>query len=198
MTVLRIDRRWGGAVADAADRAVLAADREGEALVVRWIAPVGDGTVPDAAPGPHDGLWDHEVVEVFLAGSGRDYLELEFGPGGHHLALGLTDVRRPAWRGRPLPLGVAVEGGVWAGVARVPAAWLPRGGVTRAAAFRITGPTGARRHLASQVLPGASPDFHQPAAFAPYALGTRSSARAWAALDAAWGRRRPAPTDPRG
>ena len=33
------------------------------------------------------GLWDYEVVELFLLNSDtEEYLELEFGPHGHYLA----------------------------------------------------------------------------------------------------------------
>ena len=35
------------------------------------------------------GLWDYEVVEIFFLASKNEemYLELEFGPHGHHLGL---------------------------------------------------------------------------------------------------------------
>ena len=42
---------------------------------------------PDAQPGYLMGLWDYEVVELFLLNSQtEEYLELEFGPHGHYLA----------------------------------------------------------------------------------------------------------------
>ena len=42
---------------------------------------------PDAEPGYLMGLWDYEVVELFLLNSHtEEYLELEFGPHGHFLA----------------------------------------------------------------------------------------------------------------
>ena len=39
-------------------------------------------------------LWEHEVVEIFIAGEDGHYLELEFGPWGHYLALTFSDVRQ--------------------------------------------------------------------------------------------------------
>lgn len=46
-----------------------------------------DDTRPDADPGYLMGLWDYEVVELFLLNSQtEEYLELEFGPHGHYLA----------------------------------------------------------------------------------------------------------------
>jgi len=36
-----------------------------------------DPKSPTAQPGPVDGLWDYEVVEVFLLGSEQRYLEVE-------------------------------------------------------------------------------------------------------------------------
>ena len=39
-------------------------------------------------------LWEHEVVEIFIAGENGHYLELEFGPWGHYLALTFSGIRQ--------------------------------------------------------------------------------------------------------
>ena len=47
-----------------------------------------DDTAPSEPPGRLWGLWQHEVVEVFIAGAADDrYIELEMGPHAHYLAL---------------------------------------------------------------------------------------------------------------
>ena len=59
-------------------------------------APFFDDPAPDSDPGKQQaflGLWDYEVVEIFFLASSKNekedemYLELEFGPHGHHLGL---------------------------------------------------------------------------------------------------------------
>ena len=39
------------------------------------------------------GLWEYEVLELFIAGANDEYLELEFGPFEHHLALAFKGER---------------------------------------------------------------------------------------------------------
>ena len=71
----------------------LDADRD-EVTVATQAAFFGDPK-PDAPPGRLDGLWNFEVVELFLLGADQRYLELEFGPHGHHLALRFRGPRVP-------------------------------------------------------------------------------------------------------
>lgn len=123
--------------------------------------------VPPGPIGRCEGLWDFEVVELFLLGSDDRYLELELGPHGHWLALGL------AGRRHLVAPDLAIESFTtrreatrWTGVARIPLAHLPPG-LRAANAYAIHGVGAERRYLAWSPVPGAQPDFHRLADFAP-------------------------------
>lgn len=172
--VLSIDRTWDGAPLPTREVATVEVLLDGGDLVVRVDAPFHDDPPPPRQPGPTPGLWEFEVIELFIAGPGSDervpYLEIEMAPGGHYLALRLEGVRRVVVQGMPLALRATVDGGRWRAEARAPGAWLPPA-PWRAAAFAIHGVGQERRHLASVPLPGARPDFHQPGRFPPLVLG---------------------------
>jgi hypothetical protein len=167
MLVIPIDHTWDGE--PVRDRAVLALSPTPEALIATWVAPFHADPPPNGPPGPTDRLWEREVVELFLAGPGPAYVEIEVGPHGHHLVLHLADVRRPAATLLPLDVETRRSDRVWAGRAAIPWSWLPPG-ADRLNAYRIHGPPEARRYLAHGPLPGPAPDFHQPARFPRYAL----------------------------
>ena len=66
-------------------------------LIIQIRAPFFDDPAPkDTNPGEaFYKLWDYEVVEAFFLNAANQYLELEFGPHGQHLAL-LLNGRRNA------------------------------------------------------------------------------------------------------
>ncbi|MCB9665331.1 MAG: hypothetical protein H6732_14565 [Alphaproteobacteria bacterium] len=161
--LLRIDRTWTGQPAPAA---AIHAARQGDHVVLRALAPGGHDPLPAGPPGPTPRLWEHEVVEWFCVGADGRYLEVELGPGGHHLVLQLAGVRQVTAQGLPLDCDARRVEGWWAAWAAVPLAWLPPP-PWRAAGFRLHGPPEARVHLLSVALPGAVPDFHQPGHFPP-------------------------------
>jgi hypothetical protein len=116
-----------------------------------------------------DGLWEYEVVELFIAGHNGEYVELELGPHGHSLLLRFAGVRQRARTGVPpttTHLWGRVDGVVpaWWAEAVIPAAWLPPQ-PWRANAFAIHGNADQRRYLLAHRLPGVQPDFHQPQLF---------------------------------
>lgn len=130
-----------------------------------WVlAPFADDPPPPHPPGTTPRLWEHEAVELFLTHAhdpAGPYLEVEVGPRGHHLVLRLRAVRQPAEQGLPLTLRTTHADGWWLGHAPLPPAWLPPR-PWRALACRVHGH--APRHFdTSAPLPGAAPDFHQPA-----------------------------------
>jgi len=197
MLLLPIDRTWDGQPVD--DIALIALSATAEGLVLTALAPLVDDPKPEGPPGPTPKLWEHEVVELFLAGPGPAYLEVELGPYGHHLVLQLADVRVPTAQGLPLALQTRRSAGWWAAEATLPWTWVPRGW-DRANAYRIHGPPEARRYLAHGALPGPAPDFHQPSRFPrlkPPPLTTESP-RPNAAVAAAFRRAWTGPIDAEG
>jgi hypothetical protein len=133
--------------------------------------------VPSSPPGFTDGLWQHDVVELFLAPAALPegpprYLELEAGVAGHWLALSLSDVR--VRRAELRDAGVAVrsevsaDGARWEGLMRVPlreivaVAGAPPWRGLIAAVLGGGSPNAERCYLTSHALPGERPDFHQP------------------------------------
>jgi len=173
MTTLHVDRIWSGQPLAPEHHAELRLAAAGDELLLTVDAPFYGDPPPPGPPGPTKGLWEHEVVELFVAGPGTDeaveYLEVELSPHGHHLALRLAGVRRVVESGLPLEFRAAIEGSRWRGSALLPRAWLPPP-PHRAAAFALHDEGGARRYLASVTLPGDRPDFHQPHRFPPIDL----------------------------
>lgn len=139
---------------------------------VVWVgvdAPWGEAHAPAEPPGSLDGLWEYDVVELFLLGEGERYLELELGPCGHYLALELEGRRQCRRRGAPIAFQAARSGDRWAGLAAVPRDWLPPGPL-RANAYTIHTVSGRRHYRAWTPVPGPSPDFHRLEAFPTVAL----------------------------
>jgi hypothetical protein len=166
---VRIAHTWDGVpLADRA-RASLAVVGEPEHLRIEVDAPYHGDPPPIAPPGPVDGLWEYEVVEWFVAGTGGRYLEVEVGPHGHHLVLTLSGVRQVEERALPIDYQAQILGDRWRGVARLPRAWLPPG-PHRHNAYAIAGVGAGRVYAAATPLPGAKPDFHQPDRFPPVTL----------------------------
>ncbi len=128
--------------------------------------------VPDAAPGFLDGLWEHDVVELFVTGDAIEtprprYLEVEIGPGAHWLALSFDGVRERSGELRDLDPAIAssVAGRRWTGsvsFALAAAEAVAGARPWRGIACLACGPPGARVYLSSAPLPGTAADFHQP------------------------------------
>ncbi len=161
-----IHRTWEGHACGVDEVVVIDATLRDAWLEV-WIdAPWHGDAPPEGPPGPRPALWNHEVVELFIVGRHDRYLELEFGPHGHHLALRLDGVRNVVESAMSLEYTARRAGSRWLGEARVPAAWLPEGPHT-ANAYAIHGVGSARRYLAHTPVPGPAPDYHRLAFFQP-------------------------------
>lgn len=165
----------------------LEAGPDGEHLRLLVDAPFHGDPAPAAAIGPTPRLWEHEVVELFVAGAegpaGVHYTEVELSPHGHHLVLRFEGVRRVVEEGLPLPfrtwLPAVAEAPRWRGEAVLPRPYLPPPvpgpAPYRANAYAIHGTAGPdaagrRSYRAAHPLPGAAPDFHQPHRFPPFPL----------------------------
>jgi len=169
VTWLEITQGWDGGAALAAERARVGLSWQGADLAVRVEAPDHGDPPPPSPPGHTPGLWDYEVVELFLCGPGDVYLELELGPAGHHLVLLLHGVRKPRASPRELDVVVNRGAGRWTAGTTLPQAWLPPR-PWRANAYAIHGCGPDRRYLACHPVPGDGPDFHRLQHFKPLAL----------------------------
>lgn len=177
---LPIERFWDGAELPVHARALVRVTQgsDGGDLHVTLDAPYHGDPPPQCAPGPTARLWEHEVVEVFIAGVGGRYLELEFGPAGHHLVLQFDGIRRVTGSGLPLDYRVlSRDGRRFTAEAYLPAAYLPPGRL-RANAYAIhaagCGGRPGRCHHAHAPVPGHQPDFHQPDQFVAMPAGLRA------------------------
>jgi len=160
MSTLTIDQTWDGGPIDAAEQVRLSLSRYDGGLQVAVDAPFHGDPSPSTPPGRCDRLWEFEVSELFLVGKAERYLELEFGPHGHYLALQLEGRRQIVNDALAIDYRASIEDGRWSGLAQVPAALLPAT-LCRWNAFAIHGGGNARQYLAAHALAGAKPDFHQ-------------------------------------
>ena len=163
---MHVSDLWNGEALRPEDKIDLSIEPGATAWTVRVSAPFYGDPPPRAPAGPTWALWEHEVVEWFIAGPGEEYLELELGPHGHHLALKLSGVRNIIERELPLSYHAQITGSRWTGTATFPASWLPPG-PWRVNAYGIHGAGAQRAYLAAYPSPGAEPDFHRLDTFRP-------------------------------
>jgi len=166
---LTLEWTWDGEPLRADERTFVSLRRHGGLWHLEVDAPYFRDLPPAAPPGSTEGLWNHEVVEIFLVEEGSlddspRYTEIELGPHGHFLILTFRGVRRRAAVVQPVTYRRGVEGTRWWGVLTVQESAMPASPY-RVNAFAIHGPTGGRKHFAYRPVPGTAPDFHQPGAF---------------------------------
>ncbi|TNF34871.1 MAG: hypothetical protein EP329_06820 [Deltaproteobacteria bacterium] len=157
---LFVAHTWDGTPVAPEERALVAVTIAEGALRLTVDAPYHGDPAPPGPPGPTDGLWDYEVVELFVLGPDARYTEIELGPHGHHLVLRLEGRRNPVATRLPLAYAATIDGARWRGTAEVPLTLLPPG-PHRANAYAIHGVGTARRYLAMTPVPGDQPDFHR-------------------------------------
>ena len=167
-TTLAIEHTWDGLEAEADERCHVDLCLSDTALNVDIDAPFHNDPAPNAPAGSLDGLWEFEVVEVFLRGQGDRYLELEFGPFGHYLALSLSGYRQVERGGLGLEFTASRNATRWRGHARIGAEYLPPG-LRSCNAYAIHGIGASRRYLAMSPTHGSEPDFHRLETFQPLA-----------------------------
>ena len=165
MLDLTIEGGWDGRALEPHEKVRLRLGFSTDSLLIEIDAPYNGDPAPPAPAGSFDGLWNHEVVELFVQGRGQAYSEIELGPHGHHLLLRLSGPRRVIDQGLPIDFHSARHGNRWQGRAQVPVAFIPTEGPFRGNAYAIRGLGAAREHHALFPVPGAKPDFHQPSRF---------------------------------
>jgi hypothetical protein len=162
MTTLDIRWTWDGHPVQGGPRVRI--EEQGAELVVHIAAPIYGAAPVEGPPGRRWELWEHEVVELFLAGPGApgatEYVELELAPTGHWLALRLRGTRNIVDEDVPVRATAARLGEHWTGTLRIDRDQLPAGPL-RVLATAAHGQPGARRYLAHVPLPADKPDFHQ-------------------------------------
>lgn len=164
-----LDHSWQGVPLSAPHPEVELA-LNGDTVTVTIDAPARGDPAPQAPPGRLWRLWDHEVIELFVAGADERYVELELGPHGHFLFLRLDRPRHIVDDQLDLEAYAArVEAGRWRGQARLARSCLPSP-PWRFNLYAIHGAPPRREHRALFALPGTAPDFHQPSAFGPWPL----------------------------
>ncbi len=132
-------------------------------LVFGVNAPFFGDPPPSAPVGGVHGLWDYEVVELFVAVDTTRYLELELGPHGHWVSLMFDGVRRAVSCPVPTKVHATICGRRWTGELRMARAHVPSARAVNACSIHGVGR--ARRYATAAALPGLEPDFHQPEHF---------------------------------
>lgn len=174
MLTVEIARTWDGE--PVADGARVRLDWR-DAVVIEVEAPFTGDAAPPAPRGRTDRLWEHEVVEVFLASeaaAAARYLEIELGPHGHWLGLVLDGYRCRVADDVAVAYDATIEGstGRWRGRAVIAADEVRRvmGPGWRVGAFNAYAIRGSPRRYDAAfpaprgVYPG--PDFHRLEHFA--------------------------------
>ena len=163
---LRIEHTWDGQPLTHTELVELSYQiTETGSLEVQIDSPFHGDPAPSVSPGSCWELWEYEVVELFLVGENGHYLELEFGPHGHYLALLLDGPRSVIRSQMTLTHNATVSDTRWRSHSIVPKDLLPTR-IVKHNAFAIHGQGQERRYLAHSPLPGPKADFHQPQRFA--------------------------------
>ena len=165
---LRVAQTWDGQPAGPSECVRVALQLTDLELHVQVDAPFHGDAQPAAGPGSSDRLWEYEVVELFLLGAERRYLELELGPWGHYLVLRLEGPRNAVESGISIAYQAERADDSWTGRARIDRSHLPPG-LRAANAYAIHGSGSGRRYLAAHPVPGPAPDFHRLEFFQPLA-----------------------------
>ncbi len=165
---LRIDQTWNGEPVSLSEQAHLFMGLDEDGLHLQVEAPFYNDPSPTTPPGLCPGLWDYEVVELFLLGAGGHYLEIELGPHGHYLVYYLSDVRQVERVVEPVSVHCTVSDKIWLGAIHIGLADLPKQ-LSHVNGYGVSGQGHTRRFLAAAPVPGEAPDFHQPDVFVPLA-----------------------------
>ncbi|MCP4867227.1 MAG: hypothetical protein GY898_00730 [Proteobacteria bacterium] len=148
---LSVASTWDGTAIGPDEQVHLRLNWDERTLTIEVDAPFHDDPPPSSWR-----LWEHEVVELFVA-HGEAYTEIELSPLGEHLVLRFQGYRNRTEARLPIEFSSKVDGARWRGVAEVKLRHLPAEPWT-INAYAIHGEP--RRFLAWA--PGeGEPDFHR-------------------------------------
>ena len=102
--------------------------RHSDTMTVMVKAKYFNDPSPKEPKGYLMGLWEYEVAEVFfLNHSTKEYLELEFGPHGHYLALKFQGSRNQIDKDTVMNFEykASIKDGHWTGLAEIPLSYFP-------------------------------------------------------------------------
>ena len=159
-----IAKTWRGELVKPEETVNLTLECGMEFLRFEIDAPFYDHQPPPADPGFFDGLWNYDVVEVFLVGSFGGYIEVEFGPHGHYLGYVLDGPRSVVGRFNLEHYETDIRNDRWLGHGTLNLKHLPEK-IVQWNAFAIFGESPQRTYMCMGRLPGETPNFHQPAHF---------------------------------
>lgn len=187
-SVSTINRLWDGTKLEFEDQVTVCISFEEatESVVVSVDAPFYNDPkpVPLNAASNFDGLWNFEVVEVFIKGKQDKYLEMEMGPHGQYLILACNGYRQCFVRGiEPVSYTANIEGSRWRGKLVIQSKLLPPVSAIVSSPFTFNafsihnkkGSDNERVHASLFPPPKASedyrtPDFHKLELFKPLPL----------------------------
>jgi hypothetical protein len=150
----------------------------GDRLEVEFVtrAPELRSNAAFGAEGSHWGLWDWDVVEVFVSTGGSGYFEFQVSPLNQGFELRIFEPRkrfdrdfRCAWTHEASVSGAA-GAREWSARMSLPLrelGWDGDSGKLRGGAFAILGETPTRGYWSLFLPPQQKPDFHLPAEFRP-------------------------------
>lgn len=137
--------------------------------------PGGQDTLAGSAHGAYEeGLWEADVLELFIKDSSGEYFEFNLSPDGAWWAMKLSSYRVRAKDFVPprvLSIETIKDDGEWSGTVSIDRMSLPfqvKNGVSMhvSGIFQREGP----RYLSSNRVVGVEPDFHHRQAFVPIKL----------------------------
>lgn len=155
---------WDGTQISTQDEVHVHIERLPSGLSLEIDAPYYGDVAPEQPACSLWGLWNYEVVEIFLVGADGRYLEAEFGPHGHHLLLWLDAPRNIVQKHLPVSFRSSIVEKRWYGSVHIDASILPEK-IVKWNLFSIHGQDTHRVYQCMQPLGTAQPDFHQPHRF---------------------------------
>ncbi len=164
-TVLHVSSTWNGSLlCEGAQTRLELKPLESE-IALRVSAPFHNDPPPEGPPGSTDGLWDYEVVELFISGTANEeglvpYIEIEMSPHGHYLVLEFLGERQRVKTYTDVDYQAIIDGERWFGDMKLPRSWLPEGKL-RCNSYAIRGQGRNRGYFAMRPMGGKKPDFHR-------------------------------------